>query len=258
MLRFRRELRDEVGAAEDHLAILVARRERREEELARAEAGVTPPLARLTPQSRDSPRRDGRPNACAARSRGTHPAATDSATRYSPCRRASSTLRSPLVSRPDPSPPPRTEPSRAQLCHPPTRPSTPALAQNTMDEEARLAADAHSTTRARVESLEARVEDQRRRLRESFDETERLRADATVSSTRLAPAPPPDRLRQAHRHARRGLVRRGARVGWPKSGRERRGNSSRTSNDGKKTKTKTKTRRRAARRRRRRTTIRES
>ena len=44
-----------------------------------------------------------------------------------------------------------------------------------MDEEARLAADAHSTVRARVESLEARVEDQRRRLRESFDETERLR-----------------------------------------------------------------------------------
>lgn len=38
MLRFRRELRDEVGAAEDHLAILVARRERREAELARAEA----------------------------------------------------------------------------------------------------------------------------------------------------------------------------------------------------------------------------
>ena len=136
---------------------------------------MTPPLARLTPQSRDSPRRDGRPNAYAARSRGTHPAATDSATRYSPYRRASSTLRSPLVSRPDPSPPTRTEPSRAQLCHPPTRPSTPALAQNTMDEEARLAADAHSTVRARVESLEARVEDQRRRLRESFDETERLR-----------------------------------------------------------------------------------
>ena len=101
---------------------------------------------------------------------------------------------------------------------------------------------------ARARNLSARVEDQRRRLRESFDETERLRETrrsrrrgCSCSSARTVAS-----SSASTREAWTGPSR--TRVGWPKSGRERRGNSSRTSNDGKKTKTKTKTRRRAARR----------
>ena len=136
---------------------------------------MTPPLARLTPQSRDSPksaaeterlRRQIARDAPRGDRLGDEILALQARLLHPP-------LSARLPPRPFSASP--NEPSRAQLCHPPTRPSTPALAQNTMDEEARLAADAHSTVRARVESLEARVEDQRRRLRESFDETERLR-----------------------------------------------------------------------------------
>ena len=175
MLRFRRELRDEVGAAEDHLAILVARRERREEELARAEAArdastreadatesrlaeARRETERLRRQiARDAPRGDRLGDEILAlQARLLHPP-----------------LSARLPPRPFSASPNRTVPGTAVSSADPTL--DPALAQNTMDEEARLAADAHSTTRARVESLEARVEDQRRRLRESFDETERLR-----------------------------------------------------------------------------------
>ena len=230
MLRFRRELRDEVGAAEDHLAILRRAARRRERSSRAPEQRVTPPLARLTPPSRDSPRRDG----------DRTPAPPDRAGRTPrrPTRRRDT--------RPAGAPPPpsalRSSPAPTLLRLPePNRPgtaassavsgSTPALAQNTMDEEARLAADAHcEDARARGISRGSRgrpASASPRIIRRAGGTTPRD-ADGLVNAA--APAPPPDRLRQAHRHAGVDWSVEDAR--WMAETRSTSGNSSRTSNDG--------------------------
>lgn len=183
MLRFRRELRDEVGAAEDHLAILVARRERREAELARAEAARDASTreadvaeSRLAEARRETERlrRQIAQDAPRGDRLGDEILALQVRTLRPP-----PTLhpRRPFFRRPEPAPT-RTAVSPAD----PTLDPYPR-AQNTIDEEARLAADAHSTARAHVEALEARVEDQRRRLRDEFGESGRL--EETRRSRRL-------------------------------------------------------------------------
>jgi len=209
MLRFRRELRDEVGAAEDHLAILVARRERREEELARAEAArdastreadatesrlaeARRETERLRRQiARDAPRGDRLGDEILAlQARLLHPP-----------------LSARLPPRPFSADPNRTVPGTAVSSADPTLDPRPRAEHHGRGGQARRRRALHGA-RARGISRGSRGRPAAAspRIIRRDGTTPR---DATVSSTRLAPARPPDRLRQAHRHARRGLVRRG-------------------------------------------------